>query len=153
MPICVFGLHWSLSTNTAIPLHLEGIKVLGCPLGADDYCSRLLKSVIAKVEDDLHHLRQFPHIHQRIKMTIYCCNTRISYILRTVPLALVSPHVHEHDRMFDNFMANTLAFEENYQNSAHAQSYLRGLQQCRLGIKQGGMGLTRAAVVSPAPCT
>ena len=47
-------------------------------------------------------------------------------------------------------MAHTLAFEEDYLHSAYSQSYSRALKQCRLGIKQGGMGLTSAVMVAPA---
>jgi hypothetical protein len=52
--------------------------------------------------------------------------------------------------MFDNFMAHTLAFEPAYIHSQHAQAYLSALKQCRLGIKQGGLGLTSATLAAPA---
>jgi hypothetical protein len=59
-------------------------------------------------------LTHFPLLHQRIKLAIYCCNTRITYLLRTVPLATALPNLPQHDKMFDNFMAATLAFEDDY---------------------------------------
>jgi hypothetical protein len=95
-------------------------------------------------------LIHFPHLHQRIKLAIYCCNTRISYLLQAVPPATAQPHLQQHDKMFDNFMATTLAFQDDYLQSAYLQHYNRALQQLRLGIKQGGMGLTSAEMVAPA---
>ena len=132
------------------PLKLAGIKVLGCPIGLPDFCDSLIQSLIGKVENDLSHLRQFPNIHQRIKLATYCCNTRVVYLLRAVPLALTLPRMQECDQMFDNFMAHTLAFEPAYIHSQHAQAYLSALKQCRLGIKQGGLGLTSATLAAPA---
>ncbi len=52
--------------------------------------------------------------------------------------------------MFDNFMATTFAFQDDYLQSSKSQHYNRALQQLRLGIKQGGMGLTSAEMVAPA---
>ncbi len=47
-------------------------------------------------------------------------------------------------------MAITLAFQDDYLQSAYLQHYNRTLQQLPLGIKQGGMGLTSAEMVAPA---
>jgi hypothetical protein len=139
-----------MSHATAFPLKLDGIKVLGCPIGSEEFCDRLLQTVINKVDTDLAHLRQFAPIHQRLKLAIYCCNTRITYLLRAVTTAIAVPRMREYDNMFDNFMAHTLAFETAYTQAPHAQAYLSALCQCRLGIKQGGMGLTSAAMIAPA---
>ena len=54
------------------------------------------------------------------------------------------------DDMFDHFIVHTLAFEQNFASSPYAHRYARALQQCRLGIKQGGMGLTSAVLIAPA---
>ena len=143
-------LHLPMSSNTTFPLKLDGITVLGCPIGTKEFCDHSIQTVIGKVERDLNQLRHFPHLHQRIKLAIYCCNTRITYLLRAVPLAIALPRLSAYDSMFDNFMAHTLAFEEDYLHSAYSQSYSRALKQCRLGIKQGGMGLTSAVMVAPA---
>ena len=54
------------------------------------------------------------------------------------------------DNSFDSFMAATLDFPQDYQADAAASHYSRALQQIRLGIKQGGCGLTSAALIIPA---
>ena len=99
---------------------------------------------------DLTCLLAFPPLHQRIKLAIYCCNTRIMYLLRALPLATSDRHLQQYDTMFDNFMAQTLAFEDNYAHCQYSLAYTQALQQCRLGIKQGGLGLTSAYMVAPA---
>jgi hypothetical protein len=51
------------------------------------------------------------------------------------------------DNRFDSFMAATLNFPEGFQTDAAASHYSQALQQIRLGIKQGGCGLTSAALI------
>ncbi len=131
----------------AFPPKLAGIKVLGCPIGLPDFCDSLIQSLIGKVENNLSHLRQFPNIHRRIKLATYCCNARVVYLLRAVPVALILPRMQELDKMFDNFMAHTLAA---YIHCQHAQAYLSALRQCRQGIKKGGLGLTSVTMVAPS---
>jgi hypothetical protein len=53
------------------------------------------------------------------------------------------------DERFDQFMAKTLSFEDQYQSSPHSASYRRALRQIRLGIKQGGFGLTSGLLTAP----
>ena len=54
------------------------------------------------------------------------------------------------DAAFDAFMANTLSFEQNYHQGQHKDTYKAALRQLRLGIKQGGFGLTSQALIAPA---
>jgi hypothetical protein len=54
------------------------------------------------------------------------------------------------DSRFDQFMATTLSFEDQYSTSPHSAFYLRALRQIRLGIKQGGFGLTSGLLTAPA---
>jgi hypothetical protein len=114
----------------------EGSNVLGCPIGTPDFCDSIILSSIREVETDLNHLRNFPHIHQRIKSAIYSCNARIVFLLRAVQVAGSVPGMREYDQLFDNFMAHTLTFENNYTHSPPAQAYSSALQQSRLSIKE-----------------
>jgi hypothetical protein len=66
-----------------------------------------------------------------------------------VPLALFLPLMPDFDERFDQFMAKTLSFEDQYQSSPHSASYQRALRQIRLGIKQGGFGLTSGLLTAP----
>ena len=54
------------------------------------------------------------------------------------------------DAAFDAFMASTLCFERNYRQGEHKDTYAAALRQLRLGIKQGGFGLTSQALIAPA---
>ena len=68
------------------PLEFTGIKILGCPIGTQTYCENVNCSTIAKIEADLLLLKDCKWCHQQAKLAIYCCNTRITYLLRAAPV-------------------------------------------------------------------
>jgi hypothetical protein len=49
-----------MNDHIIFPLKLEGIKVLGCPIGTEVYCASQLQKTIAKVWTDLDLLNHFP---------------------------------------------------------------------------------------------
>jgi len=110
----------------------------------------VVERTAASIEGDLVLLSEFPHIHQRIKMATYCANTRATYYLRAVKLATSMPIMKKLDASFDKFLAQTLQFEQGYKTSEQKHSYRRALTQSRLGIKQGGCGLTSNTMAAPA---
>jgi len=85
-----------------------------------------------------------------MKLAIYCCNTQASYLLRALPAAIIDGQTRLLDQGFDAFTAKTLSFEEGYAVSAHKDLYSAALCQSRLGIKQGGFGMTSQHLIAPA---
>jgi hypothetical protein len=141
--------NFCMPNGDSLPLHREGLNLLGCPVGSSQYSSVHLSKIVADIQTDLDALMAFPSLHQRTKLALYCCNTRITYLQRAVPLALSLPLMPDFDERFDQFMAKTLSFEDQYQSSPHSASYQRALRQIRLGIKQGGFGLTSGLLTAP----
>ena len=70
-------------------------------------------------------------------------NTATPLVVSTLDLPALDTH-------FEDFMASTLHFEENYTHSQHSIAYKRDLCQIRHGIKCGGFGLTSSLLVAPA---
>jgi hypothetical protein len=128
----------------------EGIKVLGCPLGTEAYCKLVLEDITSKIEQDLTLLKEFPWLHQRTKLAIFCSNTRATYFLRAATPTIAEPVMKRLDASFDEFLAHTLSFPATYRQESPLVPYDKAIQQARLGIKQGGCGLTSAAMVVPA---
>ena len=133
-----------------IPLQRHGLTILGCPLGSREHVTAHLHAVIADIQKDLDAVTALPALHQRTKLAIYCCNTRITYLQRAIPIQHSLPLMSLFDSQFDRFMATTLSFEPQYQTCLHSDSYKRALKQLRLGIKQGGCGLTSGHLTAPA---
>ena len=132
------------------PLELTGIKTPGFPIGTQTYCENVISSTIANIEADFQLLKDIKWFHQQAKQTIHCCNTHITYLIcaaqvhHTLHLAKVM------DETFGHLMADLLSFESGYAISQMANHYANALQPCRLKIKQGGLGLTQAAPITPA---
>ena len=139
-----------MQSGTAIPLARDGLPILGAPIGTSAYCTAQIRKTIASIQRDLDLLSTFDHRHQRTKLALYCCNSRIVYLLRALPLEVVRPELPHLDQLFETFIASTLCFEEGYSVSRHAASYDRALQQVRHGIKSGGFGLTPSTLLAPA---
>ena len=133
-----------------IPLTWEGLKVLGCPLGTPEFCRSHTAKVMTNIKVDLDLLAHLPALHQRTKLAIYCCNARISYLLRAISLDLSLDLMPSLDSYFDHFMAATLHFESDYARSHAAAQYRKALLQLRLRIQDGGVGLTSAVLTAPA---
>jgi hypothetical protein len=85
--------------------------------------------VIANIRADLDLLSQFPALHQRTELAIYCSNASISYLHCAIPLDLSLALMPSLDTSFDGFMAATIHFEPAYAQSPAAVQYSKALQQ------------------------
>ena len=114
-----------------IPCTSDGLKFLDAPIGKIQYAPSNCKNIMSQVENDLTVLRQFPHLHQRLKLLIFCTNTRLMYFLRTIPAEIFTENVQQSDDSIDNFLADTFCFPENYK-TVNLQCYTNALNQIRI---------------------
>jgi hypothetical protein len=133
-----------------IPWRRAGIEVLGCPLGSEAYSKLVLEGIAAKIEQDLAQLKEFPWLHQRAKLAIYCSNPLATSCFRAVAPNTAEPIMKRLDASFDDFLAHTLGFLAIHPQQSPFVPYDKALQQARLEIKQGGCGLTCIAMVVQA---
>ena len=52
-----------ISDELSIPIAQQGLRVLGCPIGLDDYCSSQLDSLSRDIEHDLELLQSIRHTY------------------------------------------------------------------------------------------
>ena len=123
-----------------IPCTASGIKMLGAPIGSTEFATEQFRKTANKIEKDLSLLKMFPQLHQRVKLLTFDINTRLNYFLRTTPPPISSSDTNKLDESVDKFWAYTLRFPSDYENHQEATSYLKALQQIRLGIRDGGCG-------------
>ncbi len=90
------------------------------------------------MEKDLDLLKDVHYLHQRSKLAIFLCNSKATYLARSLQLALSEPRLHKFDQAFNALMARTLSFEPNYGTGPHRAIYQAALTQLRLSIKEGG---------------
>ena len=98
-------------------------------MGTQAYCENVICSTIAKIEADLLLLKDFKWCHQRAKLAIYCCNTRITYLLRAAPVLHTLHLAKVMDETFDHFIAELITFERGYAMSQLVHYYANALQQ------------------------
>ena len=141
-----------MQRGTAIPLARAGLPILGAPIGTSAYCTvtAQIRKTITSIQRDPDLLSTFDHRHQRTKLALFCCNSRIVYLLRALPLEVVLPKLPHLDQPFETFVASTLCFKEGYSESNDAVSYDRVLQQVSHRIKSCGFGLTPSTLLAPA---
>ena len=144
------GFSLSMPNGDKVPISTQGLKILGCPIGVEEFCKSELTCIFNKISSDLDLLCTFPHLHQRMKMAIFCCNTRATYFLRAMPLSLTGQLTPNLDSDFERFIAETLGFPKQYKDHEYRTQYDNALKQCRLGIKQGGIGMTSSSLIAPA---
>ena len=89
-----------------IPWRKNGIKILGCAVGTDQFKEGTIKKTAEKILIDLDILAKFKHLHQRSKLAQYCVNTRTSYYPRSTNSTIVLSTVQKLDEAFDTFYAN-----------------------------------------------
>jgi hypothetical protein len=146
-PLCV---GYAMPNHDHIPLTWVGLKVLGCPLVPVNSAAPTPTKSSPTSALIWTFLSQFPALHQRTKLAIYCSNARISYLLRAPPLDLFLDLMPSLDTFFDRFMEVTVSSEPAYAQSPAAAQYRKILQQLQLRIQDGSIGLTSAALVAPA---
>ena len=96
------------------PSTVEGIKLLGSPLGKSQFCQDLFQATIAKIEKDHARLQDFPNLHQRVKLLTFNVNTRINYFLRNTSPFISEPLTVQLDSSVDNLLADTLNFPATF---------------------------------------
>ena len=133
------------------PCTIEGIKLLGSPIGNPEFCLEIFGKTISKIEADHILLKDFPYWHQRLKLLIFNVNTRINYFLRTTAPFLSEPLTTQLDHSVDQFLAHTLHFPADFQTCQESLHYQKALKQMRLGIRDGGSGcFNNVPMIAPA---
>ena len=80
---------------------------------------------------------------------MYCCNTRISYLLRLASLRISSAWTVQCDEAFACVFRRVLHFPLDSQDPLVSPSYDNALEQLRLLITKGGFGLASAEATAP----
>ena len=135
-----------------MPWSREGIKLLGCPLGTDEYTRTCLQQVcdgiahrsaqLSVVDDGLIHLQ----LHR------FCVNTMLQYFLRTTSPALTAEFTQLIDRCMLQAILDFSKVPEEDRNDASLQEVFEDARrQIGLPISQGGFGITpNECIATPA---
>lgn len=131
---------------------LKCIKVLGAFVGDTLECSRQL---VARVEKHLKPLRTAVKLRDthdikvamqvQLEINRFCANTQLVYFLRTMPLAATEAAAARHDQLIGQAFHDVVGTQH-----ASPGERARALDQARLPVKMGGLGLTLQSGIAPA---
>ena len=116
-------------TGSCVPIVVHCVKVLGVPLDDAPFCAQQVSNTVLSIQSDLDLLSRFENSHQRTKLAVYCCNTRITSLLRALPLTSSQSHLLDPDALCDHVMAVTLSFQDDDAHSPNATQHAQALQQ------------------------
>ena len=133
---------------------LRGIRVLGAYLGDKAWCrDKLVKRVRKALEPlsgimALHDTRTI-HTAQQLAQVLlrFCSNTTLTFFLRTMPPSVTQDAAREHDRLMEEALYALVGGSRVGRNSPR---WRVAVQQARLPVRMGGMGLTSAMDIREA---
>ena len=83
--------------GSALPTDCQGIKVLGCPLGHDDFVHAHLERTHQAHRTLLQRIPRVPDVQSAWALLLHCASARANYSLRVVRPELVAQFAAAHD--------------------------------------------------------
>jgi hypothetical protein len=120
---------------------LEGIIVLGVPIGSDDFVQRTVLQRVRELGLVVPLLDLLRDAQMQYLLLRCCAHPRVSYTLRGVPPGLALLGAQQHDATIREGLQRILP---------GAELSARALQVAGLPVRIGGLGLTSAVRISPA---
>ena len=123
-----------------IKRNVEGLEVLGTPIGTHEFCKAFMNGVVEKYDELHQRLRGMDDPQSQYLLLRYCCCNNLNHWLRTV-----SPEdVQEAAERFDVKSHDTITTMLSPQNQMFVLPD-RAELQARLIVKKGGLGLVSAS--------
>ena len=132
--------------DTSLPPDERGLRVLGTPLGTDEYVAAYVQTLSAQHRAFLEVLPSVPDLQVAWLLLFFCASPRAQYVLRALPPALTAAFAFEHDRGVLLCLAQLLQVDPG------AGDPLPDLtaRRVHLALRHGGLGLRSAAAHAPA---
>ena len=126
--------------------HLQGVKVLGTPLGHPAFVSAHLRSVSDDHRVFLHRIPAIPDLQAAWLLLSQCANPRANYLLRALPPAVTAEYAAAHDDALWECLCTLLDLDptDPLPDLSYAQ------QVAQLPLRLGGLGLRSATRLAPA---
>ena len=123
--------------------HREGIILLGCPVGTNEFVHRTLSQVCDGIE---HRASQFAGADDgliHLQLHKFSVNSMLPYFLRTASPELTAPHARRIDALIWKALLDfSLVPEEDREQPALSSVFADAHCQVTLPISDGGFGIT-----------
>ena len=118
-----------------LPQELNGLEILGSPVGHPAYIAKKLKDKLEEENKLLVNLVKIPHVQTAWLLLFYCGCPRAKYVLRTVPPNLCEDYRSQRDSKIRSTLAKILQVEDSLLNTVTCVS------QIHMPARFGGLGL------------
>jgi hypothetical protein len=126
-----------------LPWHREGIILLGCPIGTDEFVHRTLTEVCDGIE---HRASQFANVDDgliHLQLHKFSVNSMLPYFLRTASPEVTTSHARRIDALIWKALLDfSQVPEDDRENPALSSVFADAHCQATLPISEGGFGFT-----------
>jgi len=135
-----------------LPLALNGIKVVGSPIGTDEYIVEVGREVVNEEVQLLDFLPQLASLQVSWLLLYFCAVPRINHMLRTLSPRVVTQLAIQHDaQILDVFWRLfALPIPATWDIQLHGVKHDEALMQAQLPLRLGGCGLRNSCRTSSA---
>ena len=117
------------------------MKILGIPIGHEDFVNRMAEERLEKERTNLEYLPKLEDLQCAWLLLIYCAVPRANHLLRVVPPDLIRSYAEKHDNLiWRTFCKITGCLEW--------ESYMKIREVASLPMRLGGLGLRSAVRTS-----
>ena len=136
-----------LNQDFGYELKLEGFRrLLGAPLGWDNFCATWAKNLVVKKLASVKHLRLIQHAHLETNLLRHGYAARVTHLLRLVKPKNMGPAIEEFNKVVISELARLCATtlgEDRYQ--FNKRSYKAAI----LPVRHGGIGIPDLKTIAP----
>lgn len=126
-----------------VPWHRDGIILLGCPIGTDEFVNRTLDNVCDNIEQ---RAAQFANVDDgliHLQLHKFSVNSMLPYFLRTASPQLTVSHARRIDALiWKGLLDFSHVSEDNLDQPALHSMFADAQCQVTLPISEGGFGIT-----------
>ena len=134
-----------------LPWQQEGISLLGCPVGTDEFVSSSLEVVCDNIK---HRVEQFSMVDDgliHLQLHKFSVNSMLPYFLKTTRPALTVQHAQGIDALVSNALFDFADVPQEDRNDSSLRSlFADARSQITLPISQGGFGIMPNECVTTA---
>jgi hypothetical protein len=128
----------SLALRLHIPVTTAGLKIMGIPVGCEEYAHEQLDNLMHRFSEDYEVLQQFT-AHQQWTLMLFCTSQRPAHLQRAMRRTWVAEHMNKFDVRLTQEVMRVMGVQCNQQDPMfETVHHLRGLP-----LRMGGASMRR----------
>ena len=136
----------------SFPVNQQGIKVVGTPVGTDEYIAEFGHQVVGNEVKLLEQIPKLASLQASWLLLYFCAVPKVNHLLRTLPPSRASSTAETHDAAVLDVFCKLFSVPEagDWDLNLHKVSYSCFIKQVGLPQRLAGCGLRNSLRSSPA---